>query len=104
MFANIMGSDGLIVIVVAAIVLFGGSQLPKLAKNVGAAGHEFRRAQREAEAEHAVDATRAQAAPVVPVSTPAVQLPAAQDNLVVSRSELREELAKLMQERGQASV
>lgn len=49
MIANILGSDGLIVLVVAFVVLFGGSQLPKLAKNVGAAGHELRKAQREFE-------------------------------------------------------
>lgn len=49
MLANILGSDTLIVVVVAVVVLFGGSQLPKLAKNVGAASHELRKAQRETE-------------------------------------------------------
>ena len=44
MIANILGSDALIVLVVAVVVLFGGSQLPKLARNVGAAGHELRKA------------------------------------------------------------
>jgi sec-independent protein translocase protein TatA len=53
MIANIFGSDTLIVLVVAVVVLFGGSQLPKLAKNVGSAGREFRRAQAEAELDHA---------------------------------------------------
>jgi sec-independent protein translocase protein TatA len=39
-----MGSDGLIVIVVVAIVLlFGGSQLPKLARGLGSASHEFKK-------------------------------------------------------------
>jgi sec-independent protein translocase protein TatA len=52
MLANILGSDALIVLVVAVVVLFGGSQLPKLARNVGAAGHELRKAQRESEADH----------------------------------------------------
>jgi TatA/E family protein of Tat protein translocase len=50
MIANLLGTDGLIVLVVAVVVLFGGSQLPKLAKNVGSAGREFRKAQIEAEA------------------------------------------------------
>jgi TatA/E family protein of Tat protein translocase len=36
------------VLVVAVVELFGRSQLPKLAKNVGSAGREFRRAQAEA--------------------------------------------------------
>ena len=53
MTGNIMGGDGLIVIVVALVVLVGGSQLPKIARNVGLAGKEFRKAQSEAEAEHA---------------------------------------------------
>jgi sec-independent protein translocase protein TatA len=72
MTANILGSDGLIVLIVAVVVLFGGSQLPKLAKNVGAAGHEFRKAHREAEAEQAnTEAARPLA------SAPAVLVPAA---------------------------
>ena len=41
---NIMGGDGLIVIVVIAIVLlFGGTQLPKLARGLGSASHEFKK-------------------------------------------------------------
>jgi sec-independent protein translocase protein TatA len=74
MTANILGSDGLIVLIVAVVVLFGGSQLPKLAKNVGAAGHEFRKAQREAEAEHAkTEAAR----PLATALAPAALVPAA---------------------------
>jgi len=49
MIANLMGGDALIVIVVAIVVLLGGSQLPKIARNVGTAGKEFRKAQQEAE-------------------------------------------------------
>jgi sec-independent protein translocase protein TatA len=49
MIANLMGGDGLIVLVIAIVVLLGGSQLPKIARNVGMAGKEFRKAQEEAE-------------------------------------------------------
>jgi sec-independent protein translocase protein TatA len=49
MIANLMGGDGLIVLVIAIVVLLGGSQLPKIARNVGIAGKEFRKAQEEAE-------------------------------------------------------
>ena len=94
MTANILGSDGLIVLIIAAVVLFGGSQLPKLAKNVGAAGHEFRKAQREAEADHMANEKLAAAVPVV---APVPQL-VPDDKLVLSRSELKLELAKLMDE------
>ena len=38
---EIFGPDLLIVIVVIAVVIFGGSQIPKLAKNLGAAKSEF---------------------------------------------------------------
>ena len=39
------------VVIIAVIVLVGGSQLPKIARNLGLAGKEFRKAQTEAEAE-----------------------------------------------------
>jgi sec-independent protein translocase protein TatA len=40
--AEILGPDLLIVIVVIA-VLFGGSQIPKLARNLGSAQKEFKK-------------------------------------------------------------
>lgn len=50
MLAEIFGVDGIIVIVVVAIVLlFGGSQLPKLARGLGSARHEFEAGMREGE-------------------------------------------------------
>ena len=36
-------------VLIAVIVLIAGSQLPKIARNVGVAGKEFRKAQQEAE-------------------------------------------------------
>lgn len=105
MIANILGSDTLIVLVVAVVVLFGGSQLPKLAKNVGSAGREFRRAQAETELVHA----RTEATATVPPATvpPAAVLPAAvpaDDMIVVSRAELRQHVAGLMEERDSSSL
>ena len=48
MLADIFGVDGIIVIVVVAIVLlFGGSQLPKLARGLGSASHEFKKGMEE---------------------------------------------------------
>jgi sec-independent protein translocase protein TatA len=103
MIANILGSDGLIVLIIAVVVLFGGSQLPKLAKNVGAAGHEFRRAQREAEAEQA-QPEGAATVPSFSTALPAAPLAATDDRLLVSRTELRQELAKLMLDRDAPTV
>ncbi len=103
MIANMLGSDGLIVLVVAVVVLFGGSQLPKLAKNVGSAGREFRHAQAEAELDQARAhaATPVAPAPAVPVLPAAVP---ADDMIVVSRSELRQHVVSLMEERDGASL
>ena len=40
--ASLLGPDLAIVLLVVAL-LFGGSQLPKLARSLGSASHEFRR-------------------------------------------------------------
>jgi sec-independent protein translocase protein TatA len=48
MLANIFGADGIIVIVVVALVLiFGGSRIPHLARGLGAASHEFKKGMEE---------------------------------------------------------
>lgn len=39
--AEIFGPDLLIVVVIGAVVLFGGSAIPKFAKNLGSAKTEF---------------------------------------------------------------
>lgn len=71
MIANLMGGDGLIVLIVALVVLVGGSQLPKIARNVGLAGKEFRKAQAEAEEEKAKAAANPGASVPPPVALPA---------------------------------
>jgi sec-independent protein translocase protein TatA len=44
MLAEILGTDGLIVIgAVVVVLLFGSSKLPKLARSLGGASHEFRK-------------------------------------------------------------
>jgi len=63
MLAEIFGVDGIIVIVVAALVLlFGGSKLPALARGLGSASHEFRKGMEEGEP-----------GAVVPAMAPAVE-------------------------------
>ncbi len=39
--AEIFGPDLLIVVIVVAVLVFGGSAIPKLARNLGAAKTEF---------------------------------------------------------------
>ena len=43
MLAEIIGPDLIIVIVVAVVVLFGGSQIPKIARSLGSAQSEFKK-------------------------------------------------------------
>jgi sec-independent protein translocase protein TatA len=105
---NIFGSDGIIVLVIALVVIFGGSQLPKIARNVGSAGREFRKAQTEAEAEEAAKAAAkpsesatavppapaqvtpapAQVAPPPIAVTPPAVAPAPGDNVTISKADL----------------
>ena len=54
---NILGPDGIIVIVVVGLVLlFGGSKLPGLARSLGSASHEFKRGMEEGGADAKADA------------------------------------------------
>lgn len=54
MLAEILGPDILIVLVVI-LVLFGGSQLPKLARGLGSAQREFKKGLEEGAQEDAPD-------------------------------------------------
>jgi sec-independent protein translocase protein TatA len=76
------GSDDLIVILVAVVVLFGGKQLPKLAKNTGEALREFRKARTDAEAGNSAATPPATAMPAAPDAAPV--LPAAAPGVPVA--------------------
>ena len=62
MLASIAGPDILIVLAVV-LLLLGGTQLPKLARSLGSASHEFKRA-------HEEGARQALAGAAVPVPAP----------------------------------
>ena len=92
MVGNLFGPDlGYVFIILLVVVLFG-SQLPKIARNVGTAGKEFRKAQQEAEeeAERERNAKAAPAAPpTAPVSAAVGPAPASnEESFKLSRSEL----------------
>jgi sec-independent protein translocase protein TatA len=65
------GGPELIIILVVVLVLFGGSQLPKLAKNLGKAQKEFKDGMGEATATPPAAAPPAAAAPPPPPAAPA---------------------------------
>ncbi len=95
MVANLFGPDLGFVVLIVLVVLIGGSQLPKIARNVGMAGKEFRKAQQEAdeEAERERVAKAASAAsPQAPTPPPPVEVGPApadvDDSLRLTRAEL----------------
>jgi len=57
--AEIFGPDLIIVIIVAAVVIFGGSRIPKLARSLGSAHSEFKKGLAEGAAESKSDTTGA---------------------------------------------
>jgi len=62
MLANIMGTDGIIVIIaVVLVLLFGGSKLPKLARGLGSASHEFKKGLEEGSPDSAPTSTTSEA-------------------------------------------
>jgi sec-independent protein translocase protein TatA len=52
---EIFGPDLLIVVIVVAVLVFGGSAIPKLAKNLGSAKSEFEKGLKEAKSSSATD-------------------------------------------------
>jgi sec-independent protein translocase protein TatA len=62
--AEIFGMDGLIVLVVVALVLFGSTQIPKLARSLGSAKTEFKQGLSEGESARPVEVVE----PVSPAS------------------------------------
>lgn len=55
------GSSEMVIVLVIVLVLFGGSQLPKLAKNLGKAQKEFKAGMDEAEKGDTAEATAKEA-------------------------------------------
>jgi sec-independent protein translocase protein TatA len=47
MVADVFGVDGIIVLIVVVLVLFGGAAIPKLARNLGSAKNEFEKGVKE---------------------------------------------------------
>jgi Sec-independent protein translocase protein TatA len=41
MLGEIFGLDGVVVLIVVVVLLFGGAAIPKLARNLGSAKHQF---------------------------------------------------------------
>ena len=97
--ANILGPDALIIVVLALVLLFGAGQLPKLARNIGEASKEFKKAQEEKEAEaeaarQAAEAARQAAVPPAPTPLPPAAPTSPDDKITLSKGELDALLAE----------
>jgi sec-independent protein translocase protein TatA len=53
--AEIFGVDGIIVLVVVVLIMFGSSRIPKLARSLGSAQKEFKKGIDEGSSEGSVD-------------------------------------------------
>jgi sec-independent protein translocase protein TatA len=79
--SEIFGVDGIIILVVVVLVLFGSTQIPKLARSLGSAQKEFKKGLDEGSSEDGKgSAAVAQATPPAAVSPP-VAPPAVQVNV-----------------------
>jgi sec-independent protein translocase protein TatA len=83
---GMLSDTGVLVLVVAVVLLFGTSQIPKLARNLAEAGKEFRRAHAEAEnSENSLPSASPALSPAEPVPAAPV---AVEDRITLTRSEL----------------
>lgn len=58
MLAEIFGPDLLIVVIVIAVVIFGGAAIPKLARSLGSAKTEFEKGIKTGSSEEADEASK----------------------------------------------
>ena len=69
--SEIFGVDGIIILVVVVLVLFGSTQIPKLARSLGSAQKEFKKGLDEGSSDESTgSASVAQATPPAAVSPP----------------------------------
>jgi TatA/E family protein of Tat protein translocase len=76
MLADIFGMDGVIVLIVIVVLLFGGAAIPKLARNLGSAKNEFEKGMDEGKKANMAASNGTSAAAEAPAPSPA---PAADD-------------------------
>jgi sec-independent protein translocase protein TatA len=69
--ADLFGEQGIIVLVVVALVLFGSTQIPKLARSLGSAQKEFKKGLEEGGSEEGKSAATPAESSAAPASPPA---------------------------------
>jgi sec-independent protein translocase protein TatA len=71
MVAEIFGVDGIVVIIVIAVLLLGGTQIPKLARSLGSAKNQFEAGLKEGKADSEASSNGTSAASDAPTPAPA---------------------------------
>ncbi len=74
-FAEIFGPDLLIVVIVIAVVIFGGAAIPKLARSLGSAKTEFEKGIKEGGSAEDATGEAAKASPAPDASSAASDKP-----------------------------
>jgi sec-independent protein translocase protein TatA len=69
MLGDIFGVDGVIVLIVVLVLLFGGAAIPKLARNLGSAKTEFEKGITEGKKASEASATTTEATATAPDET-----------------------------------
>jgi sec-independent protein translocase protein TatA len=69
--ADLFGEQGIIVLVVVALVLFGSTQIPKLARSLGSAQKEFKKGLEEGGSEDGKSAAKPSESSAAPANPPA---------------------------------
>ncbi len=59
MLSEIFGMDGIVVVAVLAVLVFGGAAIPKLARNLGSAKNQFEKGLAEGKKASALEGTPA---------------------------------------------
>jgi sec-independent protein translocase protein TatA len=78
--ANLDGTDGIIVVVILVVLVFGGSAIPKLARNLGSAKNEFEKglkASKPQDSAASTSETPTSSTPATPPASPPTAPPAA---------------------------
>jgi sec-independent protein translocase protein TatA len=69
--ADLFGEQGIIVLVVVALVLFGSTQIPKLARSLGSAQKEFKKGLEDGGSEEGKSAAKPAESSSAPANSPA---------------------------------
>jgi sec-independent protein translocase protein TatA len=99
---NILGPDALIIVVLALVLLFGAGRLPHLARSIGEASKEFKKAHEEAAGEGAAPSGTNENPPP-PAAQGRVPPGPGEETITLTRAELEARLSEReAQTRGQA--